>query len=255
MKESIKIYINPFRRFIGSFIPEWLEEMTEISDGAKIVYARLARYAGKDGSAFPKQQTLANATGKPLRTLKRCLKELCDNGLLESKQRGLGMPNVYFFLEHPAMKDNVLFLEVPPTARQEVPPVAQAYKENQFKSMDIERQIVKYFIDKVDGKYEALPAPETYDNIKAILRKSTPEQIKKVIYKKAAQFHAGEIDARIFNMKWLLRPDNFFTQLSIIEKPAKKKQADKLNGKQRGAKVASAEEWERAAEKYKDGWQ
>ena len=123
----------------------------------------------------------------------------------------------------------------------------------QINNLDIERQIVKYFIYKVHGKYEAIPGPETYDNIKAILRKATPEQLKTVIDKKAAQFHAGEIDARIFNMKWLLRPDNFFTQLSIIENPANKKN-DKFKGKTKGVKVATKEQWEEAAEKYKDGW-
>ena len=93
-------YINPSKQDIGSFIPEWLEGRTEISPGAKLVYARLRRFAGRDGLAYPKIETLSEAVGCPLRTVKRYLQELKDLGLIHTIRRGLSKSNVYKFPVH-----------------------------------------------------------------------------------------------------------------------------------------------------------
>ena len=43
-----KAYFNPYKLFVGSFIPEWLERRKEISPGAKLCYARLLRHADRE---------------------------------------------------------------------------------------------------------------------------------------------------------------------------------------------------------------
>jgi len=100
-------YINPYKQFHGSFVPEWLMEREEISPGAKLCYARLARFAGKDGHCFPKRDKIAKGIGVSDRQVGRYISELCNYNLIEYKKMGLGKPNEYRFLLHEWM-DNVL---------------------------------------------------------------------------------------------------------------------------------------------------
>ena len=95
--------INPWRMFIGSMIPNWLQCRTEISQGAKLTYARLAQYAGKNGGCFPKQKTLATELGVSERTVREYICELVGFRLIEKERPGLGLANRYFFLDHPWM--------------------------------------------------------------------------------------------------------------------------------------------------------
>jgi hypothetical protein len=97
--------INPWRMFVGSMIPNWLQSRTEINQGAKLAYARLAQYAGEDGKCFPKQKTLAAELGVSERTANEYVRTLVKSGLIETRRPGLGQPNRYFFLEHPWMGD------------------------------------------------------------------------------------------------------------------------------------------------------
>lgn len=87
--------------FVGSMIPNWLQCRAEISQGAKLAYARLAQYAGERGKCFPKQRTLATELGVSERTVRDYLRELVEFALIESEQRGLKKSNLYFFLDHP----------------------------------------------------------------------------------------------------------------------------------------------------------
>lgn len=93
---------NPYRTFNGVLIPEAICRIpdSELSQGAKVTYGRLARYAGEQGYAFPKQDTLGKEIGCSMRQARRYLSELCDFGLLESARRGKKRSNVYFFLWH-----------------------------------------------------------------------------------------------------------------------------------------------------------
>jgi hypothetical protein len=93
--------INPWRLFIGSFVPNWLLCRKEVSSGAKLCYARLAQFAGRAGECYPKQETLAVELGVSSRTVRAHLAELEKFKLIESQQKGLKMPNSYFFLNHP----------------------------------------------------------------------------------------------------------------------------------------------------------
>lgn len=93
-------YINPYKLFRGSFVPNWLLCRHELSQGAKLCYARLSHFAGKDGHAYPAQQTLADELGCSEREARRYLVELQKAGLIEAKRRGLGKTNYYRFLLH-----------------------------------------------------------------------------------------------------------------------------------------------------------
>jgi hypothetical protein len=49
---------NPYRMWVGSFMPNWLSEQ-RISPGAKLTYGRLGQYAGRNGERHPGQKELA----------------------------------------------------------------------------------------------------------------------------------------------------------------------------------------------------
>lgn len=94
----------PYRLFVGSLIPEWLEKDETLSAAEKLCYARLARYAGKNGSCHPSLRTLGNALGVSERTAKKYVKTLKAKGLVRAQQRGLGRTNAYTFLVSPMMQ-------------------------------------------------------------------------------------------------------------------------------------------------------
>jgi DNA-binding transcriptional MocR family regulator len=52
------------------------------------VYARLAKYAGKDGNARPSVELLAQDLGLSRATVSRALTELTDTGWIGRKRRG-----------------------------------------------------------------------------------------------------------------------------------------------------------------------
>ena len=99
--ESSARYINPYKLFVGSFVPNWLLRCPDLSPGSKLCYARLCQYAGADAVAWPAQETLAAELGCSEREARRYLKELAKAGLIEVERRGLGKPNRYRFLNHP----------------------------------------------------------------------------------------------------------------------------------------------------------
>ena len=96
---GIKKRISPYKMWIGSFVPNWLEARKEISPGAKLVYARLARFAGKDEKCNPKIGTIAESLGTNKRQIIRFIDELRKSNLIERKRNGLNRSNDYFFLE------------------------------------------------------------------------------------------------------------------------------------------------------------
>ena len=101
-------YINPHRLFHGTWIPEWLDNRREVSDGAKRLYAQLCRFAGNKGEAFPSYQTLAGRLQKSRRQIIRLIEELCRYELLnithvKDEVRG-NRTNIYRFLWHAWMQ-------------------------------------------------------------------------------------------------------------------------------------------------------
>lgn len=93
--------INPYRLFVGSFIPNWLMCRREVSQGAKLAYARLCQYADKDtGIAWPSRDVLAAECGVSERQMGDYLAELAKFKLIQSIRTGMGATNRYVFLEH-----------------------------------------------------------------------------------------------------------------------------------------------------------
>lgn len=74
---------------------------TGLSHGAKLVWARLAQYAGEDGRAYPAVGTLAQEVGLKKRQTQNLLRELKTKGFIESEMGPRA--NAYFFLLHPSL--------------------------------------------------------------------------------------------------------------------------------------------------------
>lgn len=99
--------INPYRLFQGAFIPNWLLRRSEVSAGAKLTYARLTQYAGKNGEAYPFVKTLAQELGVEWRQVHRYLSELTACGLVEvESHKEEGKASHYWFLNHPWIWDS-----------------------------------------------------------------------------------------------------------------------------------------------------
>lgn len=101
--------INLYKKFNGIHIPEGICRIPigKLSHGAKMCYGRLARYAGKDSLCFPGIKTIAKEIGVSRRAADDYLKELKNFGLIESRRRGLGKSNIYYFLDHGALEDTL----------------------------------------------------------------------------------------------------------------------------------------------------
>src|SRR3954452_16369649 len=74
---------NPYRMFTGVWIPDPLLRYKGISIGAKVVYARLARFAGKDGRCFPSVKAIAKHVALSERQVQTYLKQLDHAGFIE----------------------------------------------------------------------------------------------------------------------------------------------------------------------------
>lgn len=96
---------NPYKLFIGSFIPNALLRFTGLSSTAKLVWARLAQYAGENGVAFPKISSLAEEIGLSESQAQRLLNELVKKDFIRrikptGSQRLQHLPDSYVFLFH-----------------------------------------------------------------------------------------------------------------------------------------------------------
>lgn len=99
---------NPYRLFVGSFIPNVIMKYKKLSSTAKLVYGRLCQYAGKDGECFPAQTTLALEVAISTRQVYSCLKELEKEGFIaviksSGKDKLFHLHNKYVFLKHPIL--------------------------------------------------------------------------------------------------------------------------------------------------------
>ncbi|MFN7994893.1 MAG: helix-turn-helix domain-containing protein [Bryobacteraceae bacterium] len=100
---------NPYGRFNGAYIPEPICKYRGLSPGAKLIYGRLCRYAGKEGAAYPAIRTLADETGMSETQARTYIRELeVERFILVDRENrhyhadGGGGSNVYVFLWHEA---------------------------------------------------------------------------------------------------------------------------------------------------------
>lgn len=96
--------VSLYRRFFIVPIPLWLARRKEVTQGAKLVYGRLAGFATKKTYAFPSTARIADEIGISPRQAIRCINELVSFGLIERVRRGRPgggyQSTVYYFLEH-----------------------------------------------------------------------------------------------------------------------------------------------------------
>lgn len=102
---------NPYKLFVGSFIPNALLKYPGLTPSAKLAWARLAQYAGKDGVAHPKIETLAEEICLSERQTRRTLCELADKGFIKKikpsgEQRLMHFPDQYVFIWHQIFDKN-----------------------------------------------------------------------------------------------------------------------------------------------------
>ena len=102
---------NPYKLFVGIFIPEALVVNPEVSPGAKLIFGQLARYAGSDGDCHPAVKTLGEKVGLKERQTQYHIRELETLGFLTTVKR-FKAPNVpdtngYEFLWHESFNGSV----------------------------------------------------------------------------------------------------------------------------------------------------
>lgn len=141
--------INPYRMFVGSFIPNGLLRHDKISAGAKLLWARLSQYAGDEGWCYPKQETLAEELGCTRKTVSKYIKELMNNEFIElekptASERRKGASTRYYFLNHPVLNSFVgeKKEEIVKTVEEKVPS-AQDKKESALSSYENYREYMK----------------------------------------------------------------------------------------------------------------
>lgn len=90
---------NPYWRFRRvSVIPNELMGYPDLSPSAKLLWARLAQYAGKDGKAYPSIAALADDLNLKERQVQNLLADLKKKGFIESRKGPRN--NSYYFLLH-----------------------------------------------------------------------------------------------------------------------------------------------------------
>jgi len=108
---------NPTHLFSGVFVPDVLLRYRGLSPTEKFIWARLARYGGDNGFAFPSVPTLAGELGLSDRQVQRGLAALERERFirrdLRKTEKGDYTSTVYVFLLHP------IFLEALATLASE----------------------------------------------------------------------------------------------------------------------------------------
>jgi biotin operon repressor len=76
-------------------VPNFLLKSKNLSAGDKLAFAMLLSYAWQNDHCFPGQQRLAEDMGLHETNVRKHLKSLEANGLLEITRRGQGKTNIY----------------------------------------------------------------------------------------------------------------------------------------------------------------
>jgi Helix-turn-helix domain len=102
-------FINPHRLFHGEWLPQWLEERSEVSEKAKKLYAYLTYFAGGKGYAWPSFKILADKLHCSRHHVVRLVQELSAHRLItvtnvSNPERG-HCANYYRFLWPPLDAD------------------------------------------------------------------------------------------------------------------------------------------------------
>jgi hypothetical protein len=97
--------INPYNRMLGSQVPNAILQHKELSSTAKLLWGRLAQYAGKDGACFPSILLLAKEIGRSKRQVARGIVELKSMGFLSWDRGKKHESNRYYLLFHSCLEE------------------------------------------------------------------------------------------------------------------------------------------------------
>jgi len=122
---------NPYKVFVGIFIPNLLIQNKNISPGAKITFGVLSQFAGKNGVCCPRQEKIAERMGVSRRQVIRYIEELKKEKLILVSRQGLRKPNYYKFLWRKEWTDTAN-QEVTDLSPQEVTYVSNPINKNRF---------------------------------------------------------------------------------------------------------------------------
>lgn len=115
---------NPHKRYHGIYIPDGVYGEKSLTPNSKLIYGRLLRYAGSDGAAFPKQETIAEELGISLSSVQNGIKLLVKVGLIEVEKRNkmYHESDKYHFLESTILGTSKSYVseEVKSTSRGQV---------------------------------------------------------------------------------------------------------------------------------------
>jgi hypothetical protein len=101
---------NPIGLFNGVYVPECLARCCWLSGGAKLAWARLARYAGRDGRCYPTMKVLGQEIGVGERQAQKYVAELERHKLVRRISRylsGAQTSKFFEFLWHELFEDGV----------------------------------------------------------------------------------------------------------------------------------------------------
>lgn len=73
---------NPYKMFVGSFLPNWLLERKDLSSADKLVWAKLAQHNGENNKCYPSQKKIAEELGLYHEKINISIKSLCEKGLI-----------------------------------------------------------------------------------------------------------------------------------------------------------------------------
>ena len=76
-------------------LPNYLLNNHDLTNNAKVVYAKLLSYAWHNNQVFPGQERMAEEIGSSKSTVGRAVQELEEQGWLEIQRRGQGKTNLY----------------------------------------------------------------------------------------------------------------------------------------------------------------
>jgi biotin operon repressor len=101
----------PYKEFVGILIPNCILSCPDIGAAEKLVWGRLAQYAGQNGLAFPKQDTLAKELGITRSTVAKALKQLEEKKFIQihrpqGANRLMHRSCSYKFLWHPVFESD-----------------------------------------------------------------------------------------------------------------------------------------------------
>lgn len=138
---------NPYCMFNGVFIPDAIYSYKSISSTAKLLYARLCKYKGESGEAFPSVATLAEELGMHVRQVFCILKTLEEEKFIRRKPRP-GTSSIYEFLWHKCFEEKkprktagVTPAENRRSSHAETSTLRESYEENHLKPPKVPQQV------------------------------------------------------------------------------------------------------------------